>query len=114
MNEVSAVESTGRVIFFVLMAGFVSCSASLAQPARQIDHNQQLNQNLLDEAISSRRRHADQFSQEGYIGIVDLSQSSADVRLFIVDERTRTAVASYRVSHGKGSDPDGNGVISPN
>jgi hypothetical protein len=44
------------------------------------------------------------------IGIVDFSKPSSEPRFFVVDLRTG-AVDSYRVAHGRGSDPDHSGFV---
>jgi hypothetical protein len=45
-----------------------------------------------------------------YIGIVDFSKASSDPRFNVVDLRSGQ-VESYRVAHGRGSDPDHSGFV---
>ncbi len=67
---------------------------------------------LLDEALASLNAHQGQVTFTDAIGVVDLSADSFQKRFYVLDLKTG-AVSAYRVSNGKGSDPDHNGLIDP-
>ena len=64
---------------------------------------------LWNEALAAHERYADQASRADEMVVIDYSRPSGEPRFFLVDMQDGTAEA-YLVSHGRGSDPDHDGL----
>ena len=64
---------------------------------------------LWGEALAAHERYADRISNDEYMIVIDYSRPSGEARFFLVDMEDGSAEA-YLVSHGRGSDPDHDGV----
>lgn len=65
----------------------------------------------LDEALAALDRNADRGIARDIIGLVDFSRPSRDQRFQVVDVANGRVLASYLVSHGRGSDPRNTGWV---
>jgi hypothetical protein len=66
---------------------------------------------LIEEALAALDAHAGQVAHQDKIGVVDFSLPSKQPRFFLVDVATGEVERSWLVSHGKGSDPNGTGMV---
>lgn len=66
---------------------------------------------LLEKAVVYFDANKSKLGNTNYLSIVDFSKNSAKKRFFIVNMKTG-AVVSYYVAHGKGSDPDFDGLAT--
>ncbi len=66
---------------------------------------------LIAEALAALDAHAWQVPNRDKIGVVDFSLPSREPRFFLVDVATGQIEKSWLVSHGKGSDPSGTGMV---
>lgn len=70
-----------------------------------------INPQLLERAKAALARHGASIRYRDTIGVVDFSLSSADARFHLVD-LLAGKVDSFRVAHGKGSDPAHSGFLN--
>ena len=78
----------------------------LSQPALTVPAG--INPQLLEKAKAALNSH--QVWPRDTIGVVDFSMPSSDPRFHVVDLQNGK-VDSYRVAHGRGSDPDHSGFV---
>ena len=78
----------------------------LSQPALTVPAG--INPQLLERAKAALNSH--QVWPRDTIGVVDFSMPSSDPRFHVVDLQSGK-VDSYRVAHGRGSDPDHSGFV---
>ena len=81
-------------------------SAAQAQPARDL-----LGATLLEEALAARADAQSEIRKDRYFSVIDYRAPSNVPRYFLVDTENMSAEA-FLVAHGKGSDPDYDGVAN--
>ncbi len=81
-------------------------AAPMSQPTLSVPAG--INPQLLERAKAALNSH--QVWPRDTIGVVDFSLPSSDPRFHVVDLRNGK-VDSYRVAHGRGSDPDHSGFV---
>lgn len=64
---------------------------------------------LWTEALAAHERYADEAVRDDEMVVIDYSLPSGEPRFYLVDLKAGTADA-YLVSHGRGSDPDHDGI----
>jgi len=66
---------------------------------------------LIAEALAALDAHGAEVPLHDKIGVVDFSLPSSQPRFFLVDVATGQIEHRWLVSHGKGSDPNGTGMV---
>jgi hypothetical protein len=66
---------------------------------------------LIAEALAALEAHGAQVPLHDKIGVIDFSLPSSQPRFFLVDVATGHVEHSWLVAHGKGSDPNGTGMV---
>jgi hypothetical protein len=66
---------------------------------------------LVAEALAALEAHSWQVPYRDKIGVVDFSLPSREPRFFLVDVASGRIERSWLVSHGRGSDPSGTGMV---
>ena len=64
---------------------------------------------LWNEALAARSTHADAIDNDKYMIVIDYRQHSSEKRFYLVNLET-LSTSSMLVSHGRGSDPDHDGI----
>lgn len=90
--------------FLLMAAVFLSSATANAAPARDV-----LGATLLDEALAAKSDAASEIRNDRYFSVIDYRAPSNVPRYFLVDTQDMSAEA-FLVAHGKGSDPDYDGV----
>lgn len=93
------------------LAGALGAGSLMLVPAMaRADVDKRMPQALLDRAKASLDTHAGRIAHRDRIAIADFSRPSAEARFFLVD-LAAGMTTSYRVAHGRGSDPAHSGWL---
>lgn len=90
------------------LAFFLALSTSPAMAGTVLDL-QNMNANLLNRALEARDNHAGDIHNDRYMVVIDYRKPSGVPRFFLLDLKDET-VEKMLVAHGKGSDPDHDGM----
>jgi hypothetical protein len=96
---------------------FVETELSVQQEISVLDAYQHLDPShivptdLLKKAVTYFDANKSRFQNQSYMAICDFAKHSKLKRFYIINMKTG-AVASYAVAHGKGSDPDNDGIAT--
>ena len=104
----SAASSVGIPLNGLVSPGLVPDPLAPLPSARALPG---INSQLLDRAKAALARHTASIRYRDTIGVVDFSLPSAEPRFHLVD-LLAGKVDSFRVAHGKGSDPEHSGFLA--
>lgn len=65
---------------------------------------------LLQPLLRQYQLHKHELGNSRYVGLLNYRQPSWEPRFYVIDPDEQRIVAAYRVAHGKGSDPDHDGI----
>ncbi len=97
ISRILTVLSTGAVLLF--QTAFAGTLLDI----------QNMNATLLNRALEARDAHASDIHNDRYMVVIDYRKPSSVPRFFLVDLQEET-VENMLVAHGKGSDPDHDGM----
>lgn len=95
-----------RTVFALIAALAAFAPARAAEPAPIADV---VPPALLDEALAARERFAGRVANARRLAIIDYRRPSSERRMYLVDLADQS-VEALLVAHGRGSDPDHDGV----
>ena len=65
---------------------------------------------LLQPLLREYQQHKHDLGNSRYVGLLNYRLPSWEPRFYVIDPDEKRVVAAYRVAHGKGSDPDHDGI----
>ncbi len=95
--------------FSLKLAAITSCTSLIGLSANADPAADVVGTELLAEAMTAREQATSEISNKRYLSIIDYRAPSRVPRFYLVDLTDMSATA-HLVAHGKGSDPDHDGI----
>lgn len=105
MKRVCRQQWSRLVTAMVLMLMTLNAAANAGSPDKKMPPPA-----LLEELLSKYQESRDRLGNTRHVALLNYRQPSWEPRFYIIDPATRQVVARYVVAHGRGSDPDHDGL----